>query len=146
MSQIPIEFPLLKRGSLVGPLKRIWSSIDLQNMAVLMVVATLVGVGTSLTAVIFIKTIESDLGRKDRERWGPREIDIDILLFNDEIILDNGITIPHNEILKRDFVLIPLIEIDKKLFHPGSKKLFSYYLKTNRENHILGKAKIDLLN
>jgi CIC family chloride channel protein len=58
MPQLPIEFPIPARGGLVGRLKRIWVNIDLQSMAVLMLVATLVGVGTSLTAVIFIKAIE----------------------------------------------------------------------------------------
>jgi CIC family chloride channel protein len=58
MSQVPVEFPFLKRGGLVTPLKRIWANVDLQSMAVLMLVATLVGAGTGLTAVIFIKAID----------------------------------------------------------------------------------------
>lgn len=65
------------------------------------------------------QAIEIKLGRrKSNNRWGPREIDIDILFFNDVIYKDQRLTIPHKEILKRDFVLIPLIEIAEDYIHP----------------------------
>ena len=56
-----------------------------------------------------IKEIEKIVGRTVSERWGAREIDIDILLFNNLVYKDETIEIPHKELLQRDFVLIPLI-------------------------------------
>lgn len=69
----------------------------------------------------FLKNIEKELGRNETERWGDREIDLDILLFNDLIYKDDLITVPHKEMHKRDFVLIPLCEIAPALIHPELK-------------------------
>ncbi|MDP4115839.1 MAG: 2-amino-4-hydroxy-6-hydroxymethyldihydropteridine diphosphokinase [Bacteroidota bacterium] len=68
------------------------------------------------------KSIEKELGRNKRDRWGPREIDIDILFYNDLIYSDDLLTIPHKEILNRDFVLVPLCEIASEVRHPGINK------------------------
>lgn len=65
-----------------------------------------------------LKKTEKDLGRVDRERWGPREIDLDILLFGDLVIETDKLVIPHKELELRDFVLIPLIELDENLVNP----------------------------
>jgi 2-amino-4-hydroxy-6-hydroxymethyldihydropteridine diphosphokinase len=70
----------------------------------------------------FLKKVEKDLGRSKTEKWGDREIDLDILLYNDLIYSDNVITIPHLEMHKRDFVLIPLCEIAPRLVHPELKQ------------------------
>ena len=77
-----------------------------------------------LNAVIKIKTdfsereilkiinkIENELDRKREIRWGPRTIDIDILIFLDKKINETDLIIPHKEMLNRLFVLVPLIEI-----------------------------------
>lgn len=77
-----------------------------------------------LNAVIKIKTdfsereilkiinkIENELDRKREIRWGPRTIDIDILIFSDKKINETDLIIPHKEMLNRLFVLVPLIEI-----------------------------------
>ncbi len=58
-----------------------------------------------------IKKIERDLGRVETVRWGPRVIDIDILSYGDESLADERLVIPHRELLRRAFVLIPLAEI-----------------------------------
>ncbi len=57
------------------------------------------------------KQIEQDQGRVYRKKWGSRTIDIDILLYGDRIIKTRQLTIPHPELLNRDFVLIPLLEL-----------------------------------
>lgn len=57
------------------------------------------------------KNIENILKRKRSIRWGPRTIDIDILLFGDYIINDDELTIPHKELINRAFALIPLKDI-----------------------------------
>lgn len=68
---------------------------------------------------VLIKGIEKKLGRLERERWGPREIDIDILLFNNLVFSNTLLTIPHPEIIKRDFVIKPLLEINSEIIIPG---------------------------
>ncbi len=57
------------------------------------------------------KEIESALGREVRERWGPREIDIDLLFFRDVSITTDKLTLPHPCLFERLFVLVPLCEI-----------------------------------
>lgn len=58
-----------------------------------------------------INKIENELDRKREIRWGPRTIDIDILIFSDKKIDETDLIIPHKEMLNRLFVLIPLTEI-----------------------------------
>lgn len=55
--------------------------------------------------------IEAELGRERLIHWGPRTIDLDILLFDDAVIQTKTLTIPHPELTKRSFVLIPLKDI-----------------------------------
>lgn len=62
--------------------------------------------------------IEEQLGRKRIIRWGPRTIDLDILLYNQENIKTNTLSIPHPRMYERPFVLIPLAEIEPNLFLP----------------------------
>ncbi|WP_430607517.1 2-amino-4-hydroxy-6-hydroxymethyldihydropteridine diphosphokinase [Enterococcus sp. AZ170] len=57
------------------------------------------------------QAIEKKLGRERLIHWGPRTLDIDILLMNDEKIATERLTIPHKEMLKRSFVLVPLKEV-----------------------------------
>jgi len=69
-----------------------------------------------------LKDIEAKLGRTETIRWGPRVIDIDILLFGDRIVEEEDLTIPHPEMAKRGFVLVPLCEIAPEIKHPRLKK------------------------
>lgn len=62
-----------------------------------------------------VKKIENKLGRKTFFRWGPREIDIDIIYYEETILESKELTVPHKEFFKRKFVLIPLIEIAPNL-------------------------------
>jgi 7,8-dihydro-6-hydroxymethylpterin-pyrophosphokinase len=66
--------------------------------------------------------IERALGRERLQPKGPRLIDIDILLFEDEVINEPGLTIPHPALHQRRFVLEPLVEIAPDLVHPALKK------------------------
>jgi len=68
-----------------------------------------------------LQAIESALGRSSaeaRRRWGPREIDIDVLLFGERVIDEPGLTIPHAGLADRWFVLKPLADLAPKLIHP----------------------------
>ena len=56
-------------------------------------------------------TVERELGRERRERWGPRTIDLDILLFGDAEVDKPGLTIPHPRLAERAFALLPLADV-----------------------------------
>ncbi|HED06551.1 MAG TPA: 2-amino-4-hydroxy-6-hydroxymethyldihydropteridine diphosphokinase [Ignavibacteria bacterium] len=66
-----------------------------------------------------LQSIEQKLGRIKTIKWGPRIIDLDILFYNDEIISEEEIKIPHPGIAERDFVLVPLKEIEPDFIHPA---------------------------
>jgi len=74
--------------------------------------------------------IESELGRKRKEtsEYIDRNIDIDILLFDDEIIFSKTLIVPHSKMLERKFVLLPLVEIASNIIHPIEKKHLSICL------------------
>lgn len=65
-----------------------------------------------------IKRIEQKLGRHETYRWGPREIDIDILFYGDQVINSQRLTIPHPRLHERAFVLVPLVDIAADFIHP----------------------------
>jgi 2-amino-4-hydroxy-6-hydroxymethyldihydropteridine diphosphokinase len=73
---------------------------------------------TPLELLDTVKEIEQQIGRQHRGHWSPREIDIDILLYGDECVASERLTIPHAFMLTRDFVLLPLAEIAGELRHP----------------------------
>lgn len=70
----------------------------------------------------FVLGIEKKMGRVREFKWGPRNIDIDILFYDDLIIEQDDLIIPHPELYKREFVLIPLLEIAPEFIHPKFKK------------------------
>ena len=63
--------------------------------------------------------VERSLGRERRERWGPRTIDLDLLLYGNEVVDEPGLTVPHPRLHERRFVLEPLAELDPALVVPG---------------------------
>ncbi|HLD93196.1 MAG TPA: 2-amino-4-hydroxy-6-hydroxymethyldihydropteridine diphosphokinase [Anaerolineales bacterium] len=72
--------------------------------------------------LILIKGIEVKLGRQLRFRNGPREIDIDILLYDDLIFEDAGLRLPHPRLHERAFILAPLADLAPDLLIPGEGK------------------------
>lgn len=66
--------------------------------------------------------IEEELGRKREIRWGPRTLDLDILLYNQENIETEKLTIPHPRMSERAFVILPLLELDPDLMLPMMEK------------------------
>jgi len=77
-----------------------------------------------------LKRVEKKLGRVKNIKWAEREIDIDILFYDDDIIQNDTLEIPHHEIENRRFVLVPLEEIASKLIHPVLNKTISELLET----------------
>ena len=66
-----------------------------------------------------LKEIERRVGRRPRGRWGPREIDLDILFYGDLILVEDDLIIPHPRAHERLFVLRPLSDIAPELIHPA---------------------------
>ena len=80
-----------------------------------------------------INEIEDELGRTRIEKWGSRIIDIDILFCENELINDAKLTIPHPYLEKRNFVLVPLNEIEPDFVHPIINKKISVLLKESKD-------------
>lgn len=76
----------------------------------------------------FLMNVEKNMGRERKERWGPRIIDLDILFYENLICQENHLQIPHPEIAKRRFVLLPLKDIAPHLVHPILGKTVSELL------------------
>jgi len=62
--------------------------------------------------------VEDEFGRSRPVRWSPRTLDIDILFYEDQVICEEHLTIPHPRLQERAFVLAPLMEIAPDLTHP----------------------------
>lgn len=84
-----------------------------------------------LNAVVWIETrmpprqllwnllrIEKRLGRVRTQRWGPRTIDLDLLMVGDMVIDEPELTLPHPRMTERSFVMVPLVELDPLAIHP----------------------------
>jgi 2-amino-4-hydroxy-6-hydroxymethyldihydropteridine diphosphokinase len=85
-----------------------------------------VALETELTPRELLETllaIERSLGRErpddDAARWGPRTIDLDLLLYGDEAVDEPGLTVPHPRLHERRFALEPLVELDPEVAVPG---------------------------
>jgi 7,8-dihydro-6-hydroxymethylpterin-pyrophosphokinase len=79
-------------------------------------------VRTDLSPLKFLealKGIEGQMGRTEGPRWGPRVIDLDILLYGQEVVDQAGLKIPHPEMHRRRFVLAPLCELASYAVHPA---------------------------
>ena len=77
---------------------------------------------TPHTLLYTLKDIEISIGRQHRNRWGPREIDMDLIIYDDLCLQTPDLTIPHPEMHLRRFVLAPLAEIIPNLTHPVLNK------------------------
>lgn len=82
---------------------------------------TVLQVETSLSPEKLLEAclaVEDEFGRSRPVRWSPRTLDIDILFYEDQVICEEHLTIPHPRLQERAFVLAPLMEIAPDLTHP----------------------------
>jgi len=85
----------------------------------------------------FLKGIEQQLGRRKREKWDCREIDLDILFYDNLVFSDERVTVPHPYIAERDFVLVPLCEIAPGFFHPKLQKSICDIVLQENEQYVI---------
>jgi len=91
-----------------------------------------------------VKDIETIVGRTKSSRWGAREIDLDIILYESIIYKDALIEIPHKEYSKRDFVLVPLNDIAFNMIDPVTEKSIKEMIENLDEKFILKKIENNL--
>ena len=106
-----------------------------------------IGLETELGAhelLAVCQEIEQELGRVRDIRWGPRTVDLDILLYNNEVIEAEGLEVPHPRMHERAFVLVPLLEIAPAIGHPATGKLYSEEVAVHDEGVVLWQ-KVDAL-
>ena len=90
--------------------------------------------------------LELAMGRIRKEKWGPRLIDLDLLLYGNLVLKNKGLTLPHPEIKNRKFVLIPMCEIAENLIHPTLKKTIKTLLQESSNVTVVKKTKKPNLN
>jgi 2-amino-4-hydroxy-6-hydroxymethyldihydropteridine diphosphokinase len=91
---------------------------------------------TALDLLVQLQDIERNRGREDnRVRWGPRVLDLDLLVYGDRVIGEPNLTVPHPGIAARNFVLLPLREIAPDLDIPGLGRVRDLAV-NEREPHI----------
>jgi 2-amino-4-hydroxy-6-hydroxymethyldihydropteridine diphosphokinase len=79
-----------------------------------------------------LQLIEKRLGRVRTQRWGPRTIDLDLLLYGFQVVDEPDLKVPHPEMTRRSFVLVPLVELDPLLEHPETgETLLSHLQRLN---------------
>lgn len=84
-----------------------------------------------------LEMIEKKLGRTGKGANEPRTIDLDILLFGQQIIETDQLSIPHRELLNRPFAMAPILQIDPNVVHPVTKKPVADFLTEEDRNKVM---------
>ncbi len=92
----------------------------------------------------FLKKTEMELGRIKTEKWGPREIDLDLLFYGKTVYSDFELKIPHSGILERDFVIVPFCDIDPGFIIPEKEMKISQIDIDKIERNIITKTEFKL--
>jgi len=78
-----------------------------------------------LALLDLLQATEHKFGRQRKQHWGPRTLDLDVLLYDDAVINEPRLTIPHPDLCERDFVVVPLAELAPELVLPNGQSLKS---------------------
>ena len=98
-----------------------------------------VELATGLSAPVlldYLQGIENEHGRQREQRWGARTLDLDILLFGEEVIHDDRLVVPHVEMHKRGFVLFPLEEIAPDCVIPDIGSVYALLQQVNTDDMV----------
>lgn len=91
---------------------------------------------TPQEALAILKIFETQIGRQPSERWAPREIDLDILAWDNEVVNEPNLQIPHYGLTEREFAIVPFAELAPNWVHPETGITAAEYaekfLKTNQ--------------
>jgi 2-amino-4-hydroxy-6-hydroxymethyldihydropteridine diphosphokinase len=77
------------------------------------------------------RRVESALGRERTERWGPRTIDVDVLLYDERAVDEPDLVVPHPRLAERAFVVLPLLELEPDPVLPDGRRLVDLRLDTS---------------
>lgn len=118
---------LTERGVRVAASSRVWETDPIggpQGQPAYLNAVVRAQTDLSPTQVLAVaQGVETDLGRTREVRWGPRTIDIDILLIDDLVMDDPSLTVPHPRMAERAFVILPLLDIDPDPVLPSGERL-----------------------
>ena len=85
--------------------------------------------GSPLSLLEFLMSVENRMGRvRDGRKDSPRVIDLDILLFGNLVLNEHSLIIPHAELHNRKFAIVPCLEIDPQIIHPGLRRPLATFL------------------
>lgn len=90
-----------------------------------------------LRLLSLLKQLEKELGRQRRKKWGPREIDLDILFWDGQVVAEATLQVPHLELHKRRFALEPLCELAPELRHPVTGERMCDLLKKTQPQDVV---------
>ena len=111
----------LRELSEVVTISPIYETLPVGNISQSRFLNAVVEINTThgpLDLLHLLKVAEKRLGRIERQRWHEREIDFDILFYEDLILKSQELTLPHPEIQHRAFVLVPMMDLDPNFVHP----------------------------
>lgn len=86
-----------------------------------------------------MQIIEKEMGREKEVRWGPRLIDLDIIFYNDLVLHEKNLTIPHADMQNRKFVLQPMCDLNPKFLHPVFEKRMEELLENCNDEGVIEK-------
>jgi len=121
---------LVGHGIRVLASSRIWATAPVggppgQDEFLNAVVSIDPGERSPLEVLSIVNEIEASLGRVRGERWGPRTLDIDLLLWNGETVSSDDLTIPHPRLTQRAFAVLPLLDLDPDPRLPDGTRILS---------------------
>jgi 2-amino-4-hydroxy-6-hydroxymethyldihydropteridine diphosphokinase len=124
--QAAVDALQVEPGLRVTASSRVWETVPVGGPPQPDYLNAVIRIETDLSARDLLDTgrrVEARLGRVRTERWGARTIDIDVLLFDEEVIEESDLVVPHPRLSQRAFVLLPLLEVTPDPILPDGTRL-----------------------